>query len=105
MLWEKEGQNLYKTAESKFRSKYDYNHWIFRYYQLLSGNFIPKSFKGYYYYDLMENNDKFLKNLKEHKYKMVCINDSNENINFEKVKDELQETFNSILNEKSKFEK
>lgn len=105
ILWEKEAQNFYKTAESKFRSKYDYNHWIFRYYQLLSGNFIPKSFKGYFYYDLMENNDKFLKNLKEHKYKMVCINDSNENISFEKVKDELQATFNSILNEKSKFEK
>lgn len=90
---------------NKFRTKSDYSHWVFRYWQLVSGNFIPISYKKAMYYELQENNEKFIKNVEKGKYNMICINDSDTNLNFEIAKKEIINMFEKMYPNKSKFEK
>jgi len=44
-LWEKERENFHQTCVNKFRSMSDFNIWVFRNWQLASGNFYPRSVK------------------------------------------------------------
>ncbi|HJF17311.1 MAG TPA: Stealth CR1 domain-containing protein [Globicatella sulfidifaciens] len=39
-VWEKEGATLLATSSSKFRSKSDVNIWLFKYWQIASGNYV-----------------------------------------------------------------
>lgn len=104
-VWSKYGEELLSTAEHKFRSKLDYSHWLYRYYQLLSLDFVPKSNKRSCYYSVENNNSLFLSEIKKHKYNMICINDNDETVNFDTVKEELVSFFDDFLPEKSSFEK
>lgn len=104
-LWEKETKRFEEMSNNKFRTKDDYNLWLFKYWQLLTGKFEPKSYKRCKYYDLENDNSIFIKNVINKKYNMICINDSNINLDFEKVKTELINMFEKILPEKSGFEK
>ena len=103
-VWQEEEESLNNTIAHKFREKTDYNHWIFRYWQLMSGRFIPISMKKNRFYDLKNNNKEFFDQIKSGKYNMVCINDSDPNLDFEKVKREQIEMFEHILPQKSSFE-
>lgn len=104
-VWNKENERLIEMSKNRFRTKDDYNLWIFKYWQLLTGNFIPKSYKKCKYYDLKNNNYNFIKEIKQTKYNMICINDSNLNLNFDKVQHELKEMFEEMFPNKSVFEK
>lgn len=103
-IWKTEPKRLEEMSNNKFRTKDDYNLWLFRYWQLLTGKFKPKSYKRCKYYDLENDNSRFVKNVINKKYNMVCINDSNINLDFEKVKQEIIDMFEKILPEKSEFE-
>jgi len=103
-IWKNNEELFQNATKSKFRSKNDYSHWVFRYDQLLSGNFIPKKLNQEKFYDLEEENGHFFHDLKSGKYKMVCINDSNESLNYETVQQDLIECFEDFLGEKSDFE-
>lgn len=104
-IWTLEGDTLETMMSNKFRTKNDYNHWIYRYWSLMSGKFVPHSMKDRYYYDLKNDNKEFFNKLKNKKYKIVCLNDSNENINFDYVKKETIECFEYLFPNKSSFEK
>ena len=104
-LWNKYSDEFYKTASHKYRDKNDINHWIVRYYQLLSGYFIPRKLNKQKYYSLTNDNSAFLTNVYKRKYKMICINDNDDSINYDFVKKQLLEYFEKIVNEKSGFEK
>lgn len=104
-VWEYEEDIFIQMSNNRFRTKEDYSQWVFRYWQLLEGRFIPKSLKRCGYYDLKNDNSKFLNDVIKKKYDMICINDSDKSIQFEKVKNDLITTFERILPEKSSFEK
>lgn len=104
-IWDLEGNILETTMKNKFRTKNDYSHWIYRYWNLMSGKFVPSSTKDRYYYDLQNDNEKFFSALKNKKYKIICLNDSNDNIDFDSVKKETIRCFNDLFPKKSKFEK
>lgn len=104
-VWNLEEDELYKTTTHKFRTKEDYSHWVFRYWNLVKGNFIPTNMKKCKYINLENENKEFVENVINGKYKMVCINDSDETIQFDKVKNEMIQMFEKILPEKSSFEK
>lgn len=104
-VWEKYGSSLITTAENKFRTKLDYSHWVFRYYQLFTFCFEPKSYRKTKVYSLQNDNNTFLDNIKKGKYQMVCINDDFEGLDKEKVKTDLVTFFESYLPKKSIFEK
>lgn len=105
-LWKKEEQLLQETASHRFRNKDDVSPYLFRDWQKLTGNFHAQNLlKDFAYFELSENNHKLYQALKKQKQKVVCINDTNCPIEFNRIKKELQEAFEAILPEKSTFER
>lgn len=105
-VWEKEAILLDEVSHNKFRNKADVNQWLMRDWQLCTGEFYPRSTKTGKLLSLKDVNS--IKNaILKQKYKMICINDSRKlNIEeFEERKKQVNRAFQTILNEKSDFEK
>lgn len=104
-LWEKEEEALKETAGNRFRSQQDLTQYLFREWQKLNNCFTPKNIlKDFAYFNIDHENKKLLSVLKKQKAKVVCLNDANKEIEFERVKKEIADVFLSILPEKSAFE-
>ena len=103
IVWEKEYENLDFACYNKFRNSTDLGHYLCRYWQMVSGNFVPKKDESKYLIFLNDNTNN-IKELKSGKYKYVCVNDAYVDIDFEKAKKEINNTLQELLPEKSKFE-
>lgn len=105
-LWKLEPELLTQVCSHPFRHKEDVNQYVLREYQKLSGEFVPKNVQKLCgYYDVEENNDRLVQTITGQKKKMICINDSNHEIDFEKAKQEINSALEKILPERSLFEK
>lgn len=103
-VWNLEEENLKNTLKNKFRSNEDYNIWLFRYFQLMQGQFVPRKPSFGKYYDIGDNNRNIIDDVKHGKHQLVVINDQ-EVENFEARKQELNEAFQERYPQKSEFEK
>ena len=102
-IWELEEEKLDYACHNKFRAASDLGHYLCRYWQMVSGEFVPK--KDYSKYIIyLDDNTENIKELKSGKYKYVCINDAYTHINFEKSKKEINSVLQELLPEKSEFE-
>ena len=105
-LRNEEYQVLDNSSKSKFRSKDDVNQYVFSWYDIASGNFIPQNIGLWHRFTIKNNNiSELINSINKQKYKMICINDSEEDFEFEKVKMEIIKAFEKILPKKSEFEK
>ena len=102
-VWDKEKESLSLACNNKFRADTDIGNSICRYWQLLSGRFIPTVKMGKYF-EMSNNNSEIISSIKEKKYKIICINDANKNIDFEKSKKEINSAFETVFRKKSCFE-
>lgn len=103
-VWNLEKDNLQKTLQNKFRSKDDYNIWIYRYFQLLMGEFIPRNSNFGKYYDISDDNKDIIDDIKRSKHHLIVLNDQ-EVDDFETVKKQLSDAFQERYPLKSEFEK
>lgn len=103
MVWNKEEEVLDRVCKNKFRNyNEDVNQWLMRYWQFCEGKFVPASPKrGICYTNVC---DDAIETIRKQKYPVICINDSRED-GFEEWKSKLLKSFESILPEKSSFEK
>lgn len=105
-VWDKEYEILNETCLDKFRSKRNVNQWLFKYWNLASGNFYPRTSKFGKAFHLKDKISNGLKDAIENKTMyMVCINDTAKTTNFEEHKKKVNESFQKVLPEKSSFEK
>lgn len=105
-VWDKEGRTLENTCLHKFRSKEDVNEWLFRHWQLMSGKFLPRRADFGLLRCLPDHMDEIVSLiLNPGNIKMLCINDSEEEANFEKDRDTLNTAFKKVFPIKSMFEK
>lgn len=111
VVWEKEYDTLYATSMRKFRDSRDISQYIFRYWDIASGNFEsinPKKLGRYFELNLStKNNNEIISAIKTSKYKMICLNDIIEQCsenNFLLLRDRINSAFDCILPEKSSFE-
>lgn len=109
-IWEKEQKLMEKTSASKFRNCNDVNQYLFRYWQLCKGNFVPVSMKDTHYVTLgMDGlrSGKVTGLITSGKYPMICLNDG-ESIRteeeFEEAKIIIKDALEAILPDKSSFE-
>lgn len=102
-LWDLENDVLHETCLNKFRSDHDVNQYIFRLYQIYSGNFIPKKIKEMGNVITLKD-DVDLSLITSSKYYLLCINDGDVE-NPLKLEERLQDEFLKILDEKCEFEK
>ena len=109
-IWEKERAVLEQTSASKFRNCNDLNQYLFRYWQLAKGDFVPVSMNDTKYITMtMQNlrNGEVERAIVSGKYALVCLNDSEKiatEEEFTEAKKIVQEAFEKILPEKSAFE-
>lgn len=105
-LWDMEYNILNKTCLSKFRTVFNINQWVITDLQLVEGNFSVKKVNDFgKYYSLSNNNDELYNYIRSPKSSIVCINDTNKDIDFDKVTKELNNIFEEKLPNKSSFEK
>jgi hypothetical protein len=104
-VWKQEEVILHTTCHSKFRQATDVNPYLFRYWQLVSGNFNPISFSNRGVMincknDTLNNAVNFIM---KQRMPLLCINDGNIE-NFEIGKKKINEAFETIFPDKSSFE-
>lgn len=104
-VWEKEEELLDKVSCNKFRSKEDVNQYVFKFWQLCSHKFYPRERQFGYCFVASDDSKEIIKGIKSKKYKTICINDSDFVNDFEKVKNEINQAFESKFPNKSSFEK
>ncbi len=104
-LWDIEPELCKETVYSRFRSKNDITQWLIKELQMLDGNFVPRSHNFGHYYDLSNDNSELCSGIIKQKYKSICINDADENVDFNKCQKELINAFEAILPDKSSFER
>ncbi len=97
-----------QTTQNKFRDPNDITQQLFKIHDIANGDFVPCSpfHFGYYYYFVSVFYKDIAKDIRNQKYKMVCINDSWDvnKENFDTIKHEINAAFDSILPQKSSFE-
>lgn len=103
-LWEREKDLLDVASKNKFRGETDVSQCLARYWQLCSGNFIPRKTLGKSYLVKIDNYKGIAKRIEQQKLQMVSLNESCTDDEFEIIKKEINEAFEKILPEKSSFE-
>jgi len=104
-VWKYAEDKIEEASKDRFRNNYHINHWIFRNHQLVEGAFSPRKKSFGKFYVVTDDNKEIIDTIKKQKKKCICINDVGNFKNFEKTKKEINTAFESILNEKSSFEK
>ncbi len=103
-VWENCTNVLTETMNSRFRSKNDVNQWLFRYWNLCLGKFIPTNLKAKRkYYSIEDNISEIEKSIRTQKYCEIVLNDGICEDYFMRI-ERIQKAFDSILPEKSSFE-
>lgn len=104
-VWELEPALLHETCTHRFRDIRDVSQCVFKFYQLMTGGFAPyNKQKNGHYFSLGKQRETLFQALREKKYKMVCLNDTDV-ADFETAKQELNAVFEALLPEPSSFER
>ncbi len=104
-VWKAEPDILDQVCCNKFRSVYDINQYIMKYWQYVTGQFVPQKLAMGKMYLAGYDTDEMLKALRMQKYKMLCINDDGvEDNNFYSIKKQVKDSFEAILPDKSSYE-
>ena len=105
VLWEKEFEVMSQTCSNKLRTKSDVTPYCIRDWQLFSGEFHPKRPIGKIFHTAsMSHSDEAIRYLKKQKGKVICLNDSEDETDFELHKEMVLEAFRELLPDKSSFE-
>ena len=107
-VWEKEYELLDEVCSHKFRHALDVNQWLMENWQIVSGNFYPRSMKFGKTCAMSDDdaeNKKIYDTLRSKKHKVICINDMVMEDGFPRIRDELRAVFEEIFPQKSSFEK
>ena len=103
-VWNLESALLANTTDSRFKQKDNVNQWLMRYWQIASGDFVPRSPSFGKFYDISKDIVPICNTIKQQKRKIICINDSSDIKNMNQLRRKLVNAFDLILPEKSSFE-
>lgn len=103
-FWKLCGKELSRASENRFRDNSDYSTFLVRYLELLDGCFVPRNKNFGKRFEISNNNKKIRDAIIKQKYKIICINDSNMDYEFNNIKKEIEDSFEIILSKKSSFE-
>ena len=105
-VWRVIPKELSQTQSSRFRSDGDLSHFLFRFWRLCEGKFVPKRPKGRYFSaENMESIKRIENAITTRRYPEICINDCWDGEGFEEAKKRVADAFETILPEKCEFEK
>lgn len=103
-VWEKYPAILDNSCKNRFRSRDDTNHYLFRYWRLAQGSFVPAKPNCAYLTIGEDSIESIDRALHHDKYKVICINDDPSGIDFEEEQEKLQKLLEAAFPEKSSYE-
>ena len=104
-VWDAAGDELTATSANRFRAVTDYSPELFRTWQICKGNFEPyNTYVDTKMFPLMVKPRQAIKAIREQSYSLICLNDNVHIRNYDKLMQEIEGAFHSILPEKSSFE-
>lgn len=103
-VWELEPEEMEKRSSARYRSVSDVNHWLIKDWYMCKGQFYPRSPKWGKKFELGVDSG-WYDYVKNQMGKTVCLNDSEADVEFDKIQSKLVEAFEIILPHKSCFEK
>ena len=105
ILWEKEYDLIHATCQNKQRTKDDISAYCVRDWQIFSGEFYPKRAPSKLFHTVtMSYSDEAINYLRKQKGKVICLNDTEDEKDFELHKKMIIAEFDRIFPEKSGFE-
>lgn len=105
LVWNLEKEILEKTSASRFRSPSDTNVWLFKYWQIASGQYAIGDTNLGALVSLDNASEDLWKLLLSQKYRILCVNDGFNIQDEELVMSDFMATMDKLLPEKSRFEK
>jgi len=104
--WELWGGELDASCRHPFREPTDLSHWLIRYDLLCRGEFSPRSLRDCRLLNLTdEKMEEVCRDVEKGRWRMVCLNDSTEIADFDRQCRRLQRAFETLLPEKSSYER
>ena len=104
-VWEAEPTLLDNTCRFPTRSPEMVNQWLCRYWQFVTGNFIPDGAHRGRFFSIGRDDDAIADAILHQRYPMICLNDDDPTLDFEQAKQRINALFEQILPNKSAFEK
>jgi hypothetical protein len=105
-VWNYAEKELTAMSAHRFRTPKDLTLELFRTWQICQSNFSPyNTYQDTKMFPLVLKSNQAIKAIRNQAYKLVCINDSEYIVNYEKTLGEIRSAFDSILPEKSSFER
>ena len=105
-IWQEYPEEMGATSLNKFRTLADYNQYLFRYWQIVTGQFAVLNRKGHLFRCTEEELASIEQAFSQKKYHTVCLNDMDQTSkDFEGMKEKLQQILNKTFPHKSSFEK
>jgi len=106
-IWSKYREPLENAMGYRFRSSDGLSHWLFRYWQIAAGDIHPGNIflSNKVFYKVGTNIKEVETAISESRYSVLVLNDSSDMEDLESVILRVNAAFNTILPEKSSFEK
>lgn len=104
-MWSLESDLLDSACRNKFRSLNGMNQYLMRYWNLCSGNFIPRSPSFGICYNIGTKDGSMYQDIRTGQHKVICVNDNALVTDFEGTKEKLIAAFDAVLPDKCSFEK
>jgi len=103
-VWAEEPEILNETCLHRFRDNADVNQYLFRYWRLAAGDFVPHEVLGKYV-NMGKNSERIYEMIKNQSVKLLCINDKDNESNFQIEKAKLIKKFSETFSDLSCFER
>ncbi|WP_192873743.1 Stealth CR1 domain-containing protein [Streptococcus suis] len=103
-VWKSEGVYLDKISHNRFRTIEDVTNWLMSHWNIESGRFVPQKINFGHYFSA-ESEAEIVEAMLKNKYKVICINDENNNHDYEESAAKVRLAFEEKFPEKSSFEK
>ncbi|MCI9307162.1 MAG: glycosyl transferase [Lachnospiraceae bacterium] len=103
-LWEVEPDTLDAASRNRFRGQSDVNQFLIRYWQLCTGEFLPRKTLGKSVLITKNNYREIAENIRRQKWQMVSLNEDCSPEEFEIIKKEINGALEQLLPDKSTFE-
>lgn len=104
-VWENEPEILARTSGHRFRNQEDVNQWLVQWWQIVSGAFEPRGTNTCNFGLSAETADSICDAIKNSRYDMICVNDPEDVDEAERLVEQIKNAFESILPQKSSFER
>lgn len=104
-VWAAEPELLHNTCRDRFRTAENVNQWVCLWWQVASGNFIP------YVIDNLVDSisegsiDRLCSCITHQDHDYICLNDPDQPVDFNLLANQLKAAFETLLPEKSSFER